>query len=133
MRARPWEAPKLCPGPKRSSRTTPTPRRASAQAVAEPITPPPTTTTSVSRGVSCPPAVMTPLLSYCWWNGGARCALLSCGTVGSGGLRQARRVGLGLVDRLAGQPPALEHLLVAAVGDRAVERGGERRCETVAL
>src|SRR3954451_8109883 len=49
------------------------------------------------------------------------------------GRLQAGRVGLGLVGRLAGQPPALEHLLVAAVGDGAVECGADGRCQAVAL
>src|SRR4051795_3027708 len=54
MRAVPCEAPSVCPGPNCSNSTTSTPRRASAHAVAEPITPPPTTTTSVNRGVPGP-------------------------------------------------------------------------------
>src|SRR3954451_24728960 len=49
------------------------------------------------------------------------------------GRPQAGRVGLGVVDRLAGQPPALERLLVAAVGDGSVERGCDGRCQAVAL
>src|SRR4051812_12442957 len=121
MRARPCEAPLSWPGPNCSSSTTPTPRRASDHAAAEPMTPPPTTRPSVSRGVA------TGWASEGW--GGVMGRLLSC-SAGSGA--EARRVGLGAVDGLLLQPPALEHLGVGAVVDRGVDGGGEGLGQAVA-
>src|SRR3954469_1816203 len=49
MREPPWELPRTWPRSNRSSRATDRPRRARCQAVAEPMAPAPTTTTS-ARG-----------------------------------------------------------------------------------
>src|SRR3977135_2288576 len=50
MRDPPWLDPRVCPGWNCSSNTTSTPRRASHQAVADPMVPAPMTTTSAFDG-----------------------------------------------------------------------------------